>query len=285
MCCAGMVYGAALAFDAARVDEPASAIDRVLGGEQPPSITAEDERDITQQLEKLRANPKERRRVIVVAQMLLGRLGYGIGPFDGRFDDKTRRATKYYQEVNKLSATGELDYRTLKKLMDDSTMIEQLPVQLPPATFTGDKWDTAASAGGTWISVQGGPSTLQITAVECDRKGQYCIESTATVEEGNQMILQMYRYEIERWDDREIVTKPKIDHCTAGTLRLNRSQKTVTRVVSAALLKQCSHTDSKEGTWRLEDGVKVWTELSRARRETFKRVVKTGDFSFEDIQQ
>src|SRR6476469_10268004 len=139
VCCAGVMYEAALAFDAGGTGQPVSAIDRVLNGETPSSITApDDEREITEQLEKLRANPKERRRLIVVAQMLLGRLGYGTGPFDGRFDDKTRRATKYYQEVNKLPATGELDYRTLKTLVDDSGSLEQLPVHLPPGFFFND---------------------------------------------------------------------------------------------------------------------------------------------------
>ena len=283
VCCAGVMYEAALAFDAGGTGQPVSAIDRVLNGESPSSITApDDEREITEQLEKLRANPKERRRLIVVAQMLLGRLGYGTGPFDGRFDDKTRRATKYYQEVNKLPATGELDYRTLKKLVDDSGSLEQLPVHLPPGTFAGDKWDTAVSANGTWVAVQSGPPTLQTTAIECNKKGQHCIESTASVENGNQMILHMDRYEVERWDDGDIVARSKIKDCAAGTLLLNRSQKTVTRVRTAAVLKPCPPEGSKDVTFRLESGVKVWTELDKARREAFRQIVKTGDFSFQD---
>ena len=95
----------------------------------------------------------------MVAQMLLGRFGYGAGPFDGRFDDKTRRATKYYQEFNKFSATGELDYRTLKKLMDDSGWLEQLSVHLPSGTFADEKWDTAVSATGTWVTVESRPAS------------------------------------------------------------------------------------------------------------------------------
>lgn len=82
-------------------------VDRLLG--EGPTVSAgeaDEERGITEELNKLRANPKERRRLIMVAQMLLGRFGYGVGPFDGRFDDKTRRAIKYYQESNQLGGRG-----------------------------------------------------------------------------------------------------------------------------------------------------------------------------------
>src|SRR3982750_4650883 len=85
-----------------------AAEDRLLGEDTSRRIEAEEEQEITAELDKLRANPKERRRLIMAAQMLLGRLGYGVGPFDGRFDDKTRRALLYYQQTNRLSGSGEL---------------------------------------------------------------------------------------------------------------------------------------------------------------------------------
>src|SRR5690242_2349869 len=91
------------------------------------STESEEAHEIKKNLDKINATPQERRRLIVVVQMLLGRFGYGTGPFDGRFDDKTRRAVKYYQETNKLPATGELDYQTLKRLTDDSSAVETRP--------------------------------------------------------------------------------------------------------------------------------------------------------------
>jgi hypothetical protein len=263
------------------------AVDRLLSEE--PSVSAseaDEERAVMEQLDKLRANPKERRRLIMVAQMLLGRFGYGVGPFDGRFDDKTRRAIKYYQESNTLPGTGELDYRTLKKLTQDADWLEQLPVQLLSSVFAGDRWDASVSASGTWTSVNDRQAmSLQTTQIECARKWKYCVESTAIVEEGNLLILSMEHEEVERWDDREIVTKPKDRHCVTQALRLSRSQKTVTRVRTPTTSGPCRRSDGQDVTLHLHSGVKVWTDLQNARKEGFRRIMKTGDFNFEDVKE
>ena len=260
------------------------AVDRLLIEE--PSVSAseaDDERGITEQLDKLRANPKERRRLIMVAQMLLGRFGYGVGPFDGRFDDKTRRAIKYYQESNQLPGTGELDYLTLRKLTQDADWLEQLPVYLPPSVFVDDGWDASVSASGTWTNVHDRHAmSLHTTRIECTRKWKYCVESTAMVGEGNQLILSMDQEEVERWDDREIVTKPKDRHCLTETLRLSRSQKTVTRLRTRATSEPCRLSEGQDVTLRLDSGVKVWTDLNQARKEASRRILKTGDFNFEE---
>ena len=266
--------------DGIGADPVVGPVDRLLG--EKPTVSAgevEEERAVTEQLDKLRANPKERRRLIMVAQMLLGRFGYGVGPFDGRFDDKTRWAIKYYQESNKLPETGELDYRTLKKLIEDSDWLEQFPVQLPPSVFAGDWWDASVSASGTWTIVSGRQTMpLQTTHIECDRKWNYCMESTAVVGESNQLILSMDYEEVDRWDDQEIVTKPKDRRCVTETLRLSRSQKTVTRVRTPTTSEPCRRSDGQDATLRLDSGVKVWTDLKNARKEGFRRILKTGEF-------
>lgn len=102
------------------------------------------------------------------------------------------------------------------------------------------------------------------------------------VGEGNQLILSMDHEDVERWDDQEIVTKPKDRHCVTETLRLSRSQKSVTRVRTHTISKPCRGSDGQNTTFRLESGVKVWTELKNARKERFRRIMKTGDFNFED---
>ncbi|HTK87551.1 MAG TPA: peptidoglycan-binding domain-containing protein [Nitrospiraceae bacterium] len=259
-----------------------SPADGILKGEPAPLSEAE-ERAVTQQVDALRADPRERRRLIMVAQMLLGRFGYGVGPFDGRFDDKTRRAIKYYQESNKLAATGELDYRTLKQLTDDADWLDQFPLQLPPFVFLDETWDATVSATGTWTLVNGRQvGSLQTTRIECNRQWKYCVESTAVVGESNQLVLNMENNEVERWDDQEIVTKPKVRGCVTDTLHLSRSQKSVTRLRVPTVSEPCRHSDVQNVTLRLESGVKVWTELKKAHKERFHRIMKTGDFRFED---
>ena len=286
LCILLMLSGPCLssAADGIGADSLVGPVNRVLGEEPTVSASeADEERAVMEQLDTLRANPKDRRRLIMVAQMLLGRFGYGVGPFDGRFDDKTRRAIKYYQESNKLPETGELDYSTLKKLTQDADWLEQLPVQLPPSVFAGEGWDASVSAGGTWTTVDGRQAMpLQTTHIECNRQRKYCEESTAIVGEGNQLMLNMSHVEVERWDDQEIFTKPSEHDCITETLRLSRSQRTVTRITRSTTSEPCRRSDGQDVTFRLENGVKVWTDLKNARKEGFRRIMRTGDFIFEE---
>ncbi len=50
--------------------------------------------------------------------MALGRFRYGIGPFDGLLDEKTRRALREYQAYNALSPTGKYKQKVWKKEKD-----------------------------------------------------------------------------------------------------------------------------------------------------------------------
>jgi len=288
LCLSLMLSGSCMADAAEGTGAPTRVgpMDRLLEGDQAaPLGEIEEERAVTEQLDKLRANPKERRRLIVVAQMLLGRFGYGVGPFDGRFDDKTRRAVKYYQESNRLPGTGELDYRTLKQLTDDADWLDQLPVQLPPSVFLDENWDAFMSVTGTWKIVNGRQARpLQTTHIECHRKWKYCIESTAVVE-GSQLVMTVDHEDVERWDDQEIVTKPREHDCVTETLRLSRSQKSVTRVRTPTISEPCRRSDSHNVTLRLDSGVNVWAELKNARKEKFRRIMKIGDFSLEDQKE
>ncbi len=287
--CISLMLGPSLSADAdgRGADPTVRPVNRLLGEEPTGSPSeADEERAVMAQLDKVRANPKERRRLIMVAQMLLGRFGYGVGPFDGRFDDKTRRAVQYYQESNKLSGSGELDYPTLKKLLQDADWLEQLPVQLPPAVFAGDGWEASVSASGTWTTANGREEmSLHTTHIECSRKWNFCLESTAMIGEGNQLILSMDHEEVERWDDQEIVTKPKERDCVTETLRLSRSQKTVTRVRTRTIGEPCRRSGGPDVTLRLDDGVTIWNNLDPARKEGYRRIMKTGDFNFEDAKE
>jgi hypothetical protein len=90
---------------------------------------------------------------------------------------------------------------------------------------------------------------------------------------------------VERWDDQEIVTKPKDRHCVTETLQLSRSKKSVTRVRIPIISEPCRSSAGQNATLRLESGVKVWTKLEDARKEGFRQIMKTGDFSFEDKKE
>jgi Putative peptidoglycan binding domain len=56
------------------------------------------------------------RNTIVAVQQLLYQLGYYQGPIDGVIGPQTARAVRWFQSVDTLSATGQIDGPTLKAL-------------------------------------------------------------------------------------------------------------------------------------------------------------------------
>jgi hypothetical protein len=95
-------------------------------------------------------------------------------------------------------------------------------------------------------------------------------------------MLNMSHVDVERWDDLEIFTKPREHDCITETLRLSRSQRTVTRITRSTTSEPWRRSDGQDVTFRLENGVKVWTDLKNARKEGFRRIMRTGDFIFEE---
>ena len=86
--------------------------------------TDEKETYYQQQLNLKRDHPTEyekQRRVLVLAtQMLLGRLGYDVGPFDGVLGDRARAALELYQKNRGLPVTGDpLSFETNKQVNAD----------------------------------------------------------------------------------------------------------------------------------------------------------------------
>jgi peptidoglycan hydrolase-like protein with peptidoglycan-binding domain len=53
---------------------------------------------------------------IVAVQKELAKLGYYHGPIDGLIGPQTERAISWFQSVDKLSVTGQIDDPTLKAL-------------------------------------------------------------------------------------------------------------------------------------------------------------------------
>src|SRR5439155_6120017 len=75
---------------------------------------------------------EETRFFVVMAQYTLAALGYGIGPFTGVLDEKTREAVGAYQKVSGFTVTGEpWELDTLQKLFADFELLKKTPVSLP----------------------------------------------------------------------------------------------------------------------------------------------------------
>lgn len=227
------------------------------------------------ELEKLKKeNPKEyeelKKGFVIIAQLLLATLGYGIGPFDGILDEKTKSALGAYEKKRNIPVTGDpLSFDTMKQLEADMKTIEYHPISLPFINVFIDLWDDGyVTASGTWVlsnEKMGEPE--QTSKINCYRSMNRCIEAVAIVGgEGSErrLFVDIDIYEIERWDAHEIVTKPlqTAFGCVRYLRRINRLQKSVTGIRSTISDKDmCKGVEPKEMYMVLTDGFKVFWDL------------------------
>jgi peptidoglycan hydrolase-like protein with peptidoglycan-binding domain len=253
---------------------------KAKGRYDPAKFKAFKQKEEAKEFQRIRSDPKQWRGIVAMTQMTLGRLGYGTGPFDGRQDEKTRSALRQYQVNNRLPTTGDLDMDTLKKVFEDEEVLESVPVSLPFYYFSDQFWDSYVFAEGTWVienDKQAFP--LQATSIHCNRQWNHCIDATAEVMMGNQLFVDIDYYEVERWDEHEIVTKPKENLCTRYTLRLSRSQKTVTGLrITTTTGKGCESIEEKDLTLRLVSGLEVYGELLKGHAAAVQHRMQMGDF-------
>ncbi len=245
-----------------------------------PSFAAQPDKrseksDFRNAIEELKKdNPKEyekmRKGFVFFAQLVLAKLGYGLGPLDGILDEKTKSALRTYQKKRKIPESGDpLSFDTIDQLKEDMNTIEYHPIDLPSLFIFTDLWDKGyVSASGTWVLLSdkmGEPE--QTSKINCSRNLNTCTEAVAIVGgEGSdrRLFIDIDTYEIERWDDREIVTKPlkTASGCVHYLRRINRLPKSVTGIRSTISDKDmCEGVDPKEMYMVLTNGTKIYLEL------------------------
>ncbi len=108
------------------------------------------------------------------------------------------------------------------------------PVTLPHYAFyivNNPEKASVVQAIGTWqpANVSAPAETLATTSIECRKAEQRCVESTAIVslKEKGYLDTSSTVYEVGRWTDEEIVTKPAADKCSARTLSLDLATRQV----------------------------------------------------------
>lgn len=253
--------------------------------QQPDTKTQQQRAEYIQELEKLkREKPSQyyelRLITIVTAEMLLGRLGYNVGPFDGVLDEGTQAALRTYQKNRSLPVNGDpLSFETREQMRKDFNVTDSDPVTLPSKHVITEMWDRGyVSAQGTW-TITGGETAdpEQTSTLECDRARLECVEATATISHllGPFLSVATDTYEIERWDSQEIVTKPKQFGCVRSVRRLNRVQKSATGIRSTTSREEhCKMIDNAEKYLVLVNGMDVSSKLSNARREQLLNLVQ-----------
>jgi hypothetical protein len=188
--------------------------------------------DFNREFAAAKKDPKQYAELIMGVQLLLAKLGYGT-TFTGDLDDYTKRALKEYQRYNGLPVTGEMNFETFQKVNADSVVSSKDAVMLPPSESSLESWDKGyVSVSGTWLNAGEDDIPMpQASQISCFKDLGICLESQAVVFKG-MLKADEDLYEIERWDNLEIVTKPIQGTCTRTITRINRSQSLVTSIRS-----------------------------------------------------
>ena len=137
----------------------------------------------------------------------------------------SRAAQQYirYAEVGVVLVLGIIAFITWHELNE----LRKAPVALPNYEFEisrGADAGNVVQTRGTWISDKGIPDSLQTTTLECRKQTMRCAESSAAVVfvEGRGVLeSRLTEFDVDRWNDKEIVAKPYSDRCMTRTLSLD----------------------------------------------------------------
>jgi Putative peptidoglycan binding domain/WXXGXW repeat (2 copies) len=211
-----------------------------------------------------------RQRFTLVFQLGLAKLGYEPGPFDGNLTARTVAAIRTYEQNRGLTPTGDpLTFATLQQIGKDVDAVDKEPAWLPGYIFMDGFWDRGwVYATGTWDLLNDTVAVPEQTShIECERQTMKCTDTVATLSriKGSAPILSLdvRRYDIERWDAHEIVTKFSEwgFGCTRDVVRLNRLQKSVTAVRSTiSTTGACKGVAPQDFNRSLVDGQTIWNE-------------------------
>lgn len=235
-----------------------------------------------------------RKMANLLAQFLLGRLGYGIGPYSDVLDEKTKKALREYQKLRNLPVSGDpLSFETFEQITNDTELLDYQPVTLPSLHIFLDSWSQGyVSAKGTWVLTNekmGLPE--QSSDIRCVRDTRTCTEATAIVSgkgSNRSLSVDIDSYEIERWDEYEIVTKPKETGfgCARYLRRFNRVQKSVTGLRSTISTGgACQGVEAKELNMTLSDGFKVYWELNKNAKKIFGDLMRFSPEALKAVEQ
>jgi hypothetical protein len=159
-----------------------------------------------------------------------------------------------------LAANALFTYRELQ-------MLRKVPVALPSYQFEsiGDAEKPAVETRGTWIAVAGPTAPLQTTTIECRKTSMQCQESSAVLSfVGDSAVMESSQttFEIDHWDEKEIVTKAVRGPCVDRTLVLSLVEKRAsTRMSPSRTDSKCA--ESPERVLELVAGYKVRSDALR----------------------
>lgn len=225
---------------------------------------------------------KLRAQEILDAQEALASFGYGT-IFTASLDEKTAEALRKYQARSGLPATGDVDTATTQRLMEDRAELERhIPVG-PVYMFHDSHWNEFVSVEGLWLGqgkVPDAKTPVLPAEVDCFKSSGTCALATVATEGSEYISLEWY--DIERWDEYEIVTKPNDLPCGRETIHINRPGKSLLLINVAAYKNAEACTKlfgppSAESVSRLSDASKIMRARMEASRAASKRIKLISD--------
>ena len=194
-----------------------------------PSQKAAD-RELEESFNEIRKDPRSWAQSLLEAQESLAKFGYGT-LFTAKLDDRTKEALRAYQEKNHLTATGDFDFATWMRILDDERSLTA-DVRIGPAYLFNDKdWENVVTVQGVWLEQGKEPTSatpLRMTRIECFKSNRLCVTATS----GDTLINLGY-LEVERWDKFEIETQPDDLPCGREYIQISRPQKSVLTINTA----------------------------------------------------
>lgn len=170
----------------------------------------------------------------------------------------------YVAVVAFLAIFAQLTYQELQRQ-------RSAPVTLPRYAFlivNNPEKASVVQALGTWYTADGPTPavTLQTTNIECRKSRLQCVESTAVVSVGDRGFLDstLTVFEVERWTDDEIVTKPEKGRCTTRIISVDLVNRLASSVIAA--IPDAEKCKEQPRTLKLDSGAKAHADaLDKAK--------------------
>lgn len=254
----------------------------------PPRV--KEDKSFQREWEKLRRTTpiefdKQKAQFLVMAQMDLGKFGYGT-KFTGTLDENTIEALRAYQSKRGIPASGDLDPLTIDQLKADADLFEQPEIYLSPFQFLADSWDKGALVtSGSWVEDGKTEPGIESSSIECYQDWGLCIDGQALMNKmlGSVTVVGKFEaYRIHKWDKFEVVADSVYPQpCERDSLRINRQEKSVTLLSIPAYVdtKTCENLlgAPKTITVRLVDGDRITKPRNDAKAAAVRSLLQLSD--------
>lgn len=204
-------------------------------------------------------------KMVVQAQMILGRFGYGT-KFTGALDSQTQEALRSYQANKGMSISGGIDAPTYYSLTNDDEVADKHLVDFGSYGFGW--YDDYFFGSGAWDRMNSSEGSVRSSRLECFKDRSICIETDALEARilGMATITStLTEFKITKWDQYELIAEDTSPDCERDELRINHQEKTVSLISTPTYkLDSCKKILGKPETvtYQLVDGTKIfWARM------------------------